>query len=142
MEVSWRDVSFRMEQWGYNPKSKSDCETFKKELKALLLKIQQGLAGCTLNSLRSYAAAITKIVTIKTLTSMNKISAKELRVVRITARMLVFVNKDGQEFFASKRVANEILSGSVDEVFFTSQNFFNKQGVRHSMLILATPSCW
>lgn len=73
---------------------------------------------------------------------MNKISAKELRVVRMTARMLVFVNKDGQEFFASKRVANEILSGSVDEVFFTSQNFFNKQGVRHSMLVLATPSCW
>lgn len=72
---------------------------------------------------------------------MNKISAKELRVVRMTARMLVFVNKDGQEFFASKRVANEILSGNVDEVFFTSQDFFNK-GVRHSMLVLATPSCW
>ena len=40
MEVSWRDVSFRMEQWGYNPKSKSDCETFKKELKSVLLKMQ------------------------------------------------------------------------------------------------------
>jgi hypothetical protein len=29
-----------MEQWGYNPKSKSDCEIFKEELKALLLKMQ------------------------------------------------------------------------------------------------------
>jgi hypothetical protein len=72
---------------------------------------------------------------------MITIPAKELRVVRMTARMLVFVDKSGQEYFASKRVANEILSESVDEVFVISQNFF-KQGVRHSMLMLATPSCW
>ncbi len=71
---------------------------------------------------------------------MVTIPVKELRVVRMTARMLVFTNKD-QEYFASKRVANEILSGSVDEVFVVNQNFF-KQGIRHSMLMLATPSCW
>ena len=59
---------------------------------------------------------------------MNKISAKELRVVRMTARMLVFVNKDGQEFFASKRVANEILSGKVDEVFLlVKTSLINKE---------------
>lgn len=78
---------------------------------------------------------------------MTMISAKELRVVRMTARMLVFVDKQGQEFFASKRVANEILSESVDEVFVISQNFFSRdrsleENKRHSMLMLATPSCW
>ena len=72
---------------------------------------------------------------------MITIPAKELRVVRMTARMLVFVDKSGQEYFASRRVANEILSETVDEVFVTSQNFF-KQGFRQSMLVLATPSCW
>ena len=72
---------------------------------------------------------------------MTTIPVKELRVVRMTARMLVFVDKNGQEFFASKRVANEILSRTVDEVFVVSQNFF-KQGVKHSMLMLATPNCW
>ena len=72
---------------------------------------------------------------------MITIPIKELRVVRMTARMLVFTDKQGQEFFASKRIANEILSGSVDEVSVVSQNFF-RQGVRHSMLMLATPSCW
>ena len=45
------------------------------------------------------------------------ISAKELRVARMTARMLVFVDKSRQEYFASKRVANEILSESVDKVY-------------------------
>ena len=72
---------------------------------------------------------------------MITIPTKELRVVRMTARMLVFVDKNGQEYFASKRIANEILSKTVDEVFVVSQNFF-RQGVRHSMLMLATPSCW
>lgn len=69
------------------------------------------------------------------------ISVKELRVARMTARMLVFVDKSGREYFASKRVANEILSESVDKVCVVSHNFF-KQGVRSSILMLATPSCW
>ena len=69
------------------------------------------------------------------------ISAKELRVARMTARMLVFVDKSRQEYFASKRVANEILSESVDKVCVVSHNFF-KQGVRNSILMLATLSCW
>ena len=72
---------------------------------------------------------------------MITISAKELRVVRMTARMLVFTDKNDKEYFASKRVANEVLSKSVDEVFVISHNF-SKQGVKHSMLMLATPSCW
>jgi len=77
---------------------------------------------------------------------MITIPAKELRVVRMTARMLVFTDKKGQEYFASKRVANEILSESVDEVFVI-QNFFSRgrsleECERHSMLMLATPSCW
>jgi len=78
---------------------------------------------------------------------MITIPVKELRVVRMTARMLVFIDKQEQEFFASKRVANEILSNSVDEVFVISQNFFSRgrsleENKRHSMLMLATPSCW
>jgi len=72
---------------------------------------------------------------------MITIPIKELRVVRMTARTLVFVDKNGQEFFASKRVANEILSESVDEVFVISKDFL-RQGVKCSMLMLATPSCW
>lgn len=78
---------------------------------------------------------------------MITIPTKELRVVRMTARMLVFIDKNGQEYFASKRVANEILSKTVDEVFAISQNFFSRgksleECKRHSMLMLATPSCW
>jgi hypothetical protein len=38
--MSYRDISFRMEQWGYNPKSKNDCELFKKELKEILKTLQ------------------------------------------------------------------------------------------------------
>lgn len=72
---------------------------------------------------------------------MITIPIKELRVVRMTARTLVFVDKNGQEFFASKRVANEILSESVDEVSVISKDFL-RQGVKCSMLMLATPSCW
>lgn len=34
--MSWRDIGFRMEQWGYNPKSKQDCKLFIKELKDIL----------------------------------------------------------------------------------------------------------
>lgn len=75
------------------------------------------------------------------------ISVKELRVARMTARMLVFVDKSGQEYFASKRVANEILSESVDKVCVVSHNFFSRgrsleENKRHSILMLATPSCW
>ena len=78
---------------------------------------------------------------------MITIPTKELRVVRMTARMLVFINKNDQEYFASKRVANEILSKSVNEVFVINQNFFSRREPleeckRHSMLMLATPSCW
>ena len=78
---------------------------------------------------------------------MITIPIKELRIVRMTARMLVFVDKNGQEYFASKRVANEILSKTVDEVFVISQNFFShgrslEECKRHLMLMLATPSCW
>lgn len=72
---------------------------------------------------------------------MITIPVKELCVVRMTARMLVFANKQGKEFFASKRVANEILSKSVDEVAVINQNFF-RQGVKNSILMLATLSCW
>lgn len=72
---------------------------------------------------------------------MITIPIRELRVVRMAARTLVFVDKQGQEFFASKRVANEILSESVDEVSVISKDFL-RQGVKCSMLMLATPSCW
>ena len=78
---------------------------------------------------------------------MITIPTKELRVVRMTARTLVFIDKNEQEYFASKRVANEILSGSVNEVFVISQNFFShgrslEECKRHSILMLATLSCW
>lgn len=38
--MTYRDISFRMEQWGYNPKSKNDCELFKKELRDILKTLQ------------------------------------------------------------------------------------------------------
>lgn len=38
--MSYRDIAFRMEQWGYNPKSKKDCEMFKNELKDILNTLQ------------------------------------------------------------------------------------------------------
>lgn len=34
--ATYRDISFRMEQWGYNPKSNKDCDLFIKELKDIL----------------------------------------------------------------------------------------------------------
>lgn len=73
---------------------------------------------------------------------MISIPVKELRVVRMTARMLVFVGPKGEEFFATKRVANEILSQSVDTVFVVNHNFFDREHTRHPMQMLATPSCW
>jgi len=38
--MSYRDILFRMEQWGYNPKDKQDIELFKNELKDILKTLQ------------------------------------------------------------------------------------------------------
>lgn len=38
--MTYRDISFRMEQFGYNPKSKKDCDLFKEELKEILKTLQ------------------------------------------------------------------------------------------------------
>ena len=38
--VTYRDISVRMEQWGYNPKSKSDCDLFIKEMKDIIKTLQ------------------------------------------------------------------------------------------------------
>lgn len=38
--MTYRDISVRMEQWGYNPKDEHDCELFKNELKDILKTLQ------------------------------------------------------------------------------------------------------
>ena len=74
---------------------------------------------------------------------METIFTKLLRPVRMTAKMLVFEH-NGREFLASKRVANEILSGNIKEAYIVEHPLFTKEegSTKRTMCMLATPSCW
>ena len=66
---------------------------------------------------------------------METISVKNLRPIRVTAKTLVFEDTiSGETFMATRRVANDILTNAVDEVFIVK--------IRGEIRMLATPSCW
>lgn len=75
---------------------------------------------------------------------MKTISIKALRPVKMTAKTLVFEDPDHRTYMASRRVANEILAGTVDEVFITNTTLSMKGPDDNPRFVqmLATPSCW
>ena len=75
---------------------------------------------------------------------MKTISIKALRPVKMTAKTLVFEDPNHRTYMASRRVANEILAGAVDEVIITGTTFSMKGPDGNSRLVqmLATPFCW
>lgn len=75
---------------------------------------------------------------------METISVKALRPVKMTAKTLVFEDPNHGIYMATRRVANDILEGRVDEVFIVDAILPMKHHddePRH-VLMLATPSCW
>lgn len=68
---------------------------------------------------------------------MKTISIKTLCPVRMTAKTLVFEDIHHETYMATRRVANEILSGAVNEVSIIEVS----RGGR-TLQMLATPSCW
>lgn len=73
---------------------------------------------------------------------MRTISVKELRPVKMTAKMLVFEDPNHGVYMASRRVANDILSNKVEEVFIVDEVFPKGHCESMQMPMLATPSCW
>lgn len=75
---------------------------------------------------------------------MKTISVKALRPVKMTARTLVFEDPNHGTYMATRRVANDILSGNVDEVFVVDTTLPRKRPNDEPRYIqmLATPSCW
>lgn len=75
---------------------------------------------------------------------METISVKALRPVKMTAKTLVFEDSNHGTYMATRRVANDILEGRVDEVFIVDAILPMKHhdDEPHHVLMLATPSCW
>ena len=75
---------------------------------------------------------------------METISIKALRPVKMTAKTLVFEDPNHGTYMASRRVANEILAGTVDKVFIINTTFPMKGPDDNPRFVkmLATPSCW
>lgn len=75
---------------------------------------------------------------------MKTISVKALRPVRMTARTLVFEDVNHGTYMATRRVANDILMGIVDEVFIidTILPMKHPDDEPRNIRMLATPSCW
>ena len=75
---------------------------------------------------------------------MKTISVKALRPVKMTAKTLVFEDPDHGTYMATRRVANDILTSIVDEVFIIDTILPMKRPndePRHVQM-LATPSYW
>lgn len=72
---------------------------------------------------------------------MKTISIKELRPVRMTAKTLVFEDPNHRTYMATRRVANDILTGAVDEVLIMD-SLPSRQDRCFRLPMLATPSCW
>jgi hypothetical protein len=74
---------------------------------------------------------------------MKTISVKALRPIKMTAKTLVFEDNHGT-YMATRRVANDILSGFVDEVFIIDTVLPRRRpnDEPHYVQMLATPSCW
>ena len=78
---------------------------------------------------------------------METISVKALRPVKMTAKTLMFEGDHEayrKTYMATRRVANDILEGRVDEVFIVDTILPMRRPddkPRHVQM-LATPSCW
>lgn len=72
---------------------------------------------------------------------MRTISIKELRPIRMTAKTLVFEDANHGTYMATRRVANDILGGAVDEVLIMDFPPSHRDYCSH-LPMLATPSCW
>ena len=75
---------------------------------------------------------------------MKTISVKALRPVKMTAKTLMFEDPNHGTYMATRRVANDILTGLVDEVFIVDTILPMRRSddkPRHVQM-LATPSCW
>lgn len=73
---------------------------------------------------------------------IRTMKTKDLRPVEMTPRMLMFRDSDERTYYATKRVANDVLSNSVEEVTVMERIFINKEGIETSIMMLATPSPW
>ena len=71
---------------------------------------------------------------------MKTISVKALRPIHMTAKTLVFEDSNHETYIATRRVANDILSGAVDEVTVVIPPA--KPEAKFYYKMLATPSCW
>ena len=75
---------------------------------------------------------------------MKTISIKALRPIKMTAKTLVFEDPNHETYMATRRVANDILTGIVDEVFIIDTVLPKKRPDDEPKYVqmLATPSCW
>ena len=75
---------------------------------------------------------------------MKTISVKALRPIKMTAKTLVFEDPNHGTYMATRRVANDILTGIVDEVFIIDTFLPKKRPDDEPKYVqmLATPSCW
>lgn len=75
---------------------------------------------------------------------MKTISVKALRPIRMNAKTLIFEDPNHDTYMATRRVANDILTGIVDEVFVVDTVFPKKHPDDGPCYVqmLATPSCW
>ena len=75
---------------------------------------------------------------------MKTISVKALRPIKMTAKTLVFEDPNHRTYMATRRVANDILTGIVDEVFIIDTFLPKKRPDDEPKYVqmLATPSCW
>lgn len=75
---------------------------------------------------------------------MKTISIKTLRPVKMTAKTLVFEDPNHETYMATRRVANDILEGRVDEVFVVGTTLPRRRPNDELLYVqmLATPSCW
>lgn len=74
---------------------------------------------------------------------MKTILVRDLRPIRMTAKTLIFEDNHGT-YMATRRVANDILAGIVDEVFIVDTILPRRRpdDESHCVQMLATPSCW
>lgn len=68
----------------------------------------------------------------------------DLHPVRMTARTLVFEDANHETYMATRRVANDILTHSVEEVSIIEMTLPRRRPLDepHPVKMLATPSCW
>lgn len=72
------------------------------------------------------------------------IKTSDLRPVRMTNKCLMFEDVNQTPYLATRRVANDILMGTVDEVFVVDATLPTRcpNHEPHPVKMLATPSCW